>query len=524
MPLKIKQFLNIHLIPIWKSNLLVFGLLIIIVLSYFYWQLQLAHKTFINHAREHSKMLTQMIELNARGAVMSQEVVEKIMLTFLGHSAKFVDYLDAVETFMPEELAEFSLEAGLAGICIIGNNNEAACGPKDWFEFDIGDNACIESTDSLLHLHERHLYYLIWARKHKTGCIIVGLTAADIEKLHEQVGLPHLLNKLSDFSGIKYVRVETENHDMIKKSDAPEVILIENHHEKIAETRISFGQGTMVVALEAKYFFIRVRQLWNEFFLFSAILAGSGVFFSWLLYRYQTAYLNRIRDIERELARQREDAALGRAASSITHEIRNPLNAISMGLQRLQIEAGNLSEDEYMELVATMLKAVKRTNNIVADMRRFTKPLKPRQQNVSLDSTVNSILGLYRQKCIEQGIVTTFEVKSEAGITGDPELLEQVVENLVKNSIEAQPDQGHISITLDTGNSEAVLSIENRGFTLSPGEAEHILEPYFTTKTRGTGLGLAIAGRIITAHGGKLKIQVPIPGTLKISVYLPLAM
>ncbi|MCP4107327.1 MAG: two-component sensor histidine kinase [Desulfobacteraceae bacterium] len=522
MPLKIKQFLNIHLIPIWKSNLLVFGLLIIIVLSYFYWQLQLAHKTFINHAREHSKMLTQMIELNARGAVLSQEVVEKIMLTFLGNSAKFIDYLDAVETFMPEELTEFSLEAGLAGICIIGNNNETACGPKDWF--DIGNNACIESTDSLLHLHERHLYYLIWTRKYKTGCIIVGLTAADIEKLHEQVGLPHLLNKLSDFAGIKYVRVETENHDITKKSDDPEVILIENHHEKIAETRISFGQGTMVVALEAKYFFIRVRQLWNEFFLFSAILAASGVFFSWLLYRYQTAYLNRIRDFERELARQREDAALGRAASSITHEIRNPLNAISMGLQRLQIEAGNLSEDEYLELVATMLKAVKRTNNIVADMRGFAKPFKPRQQNVSLDSTVNSILGLYRQKCIEQGIITILEVKSEARITGDPELLEHVVENLVKNSIEAQPDQGCISITLDTEDSEAVLSVENRGFALSPEEAEQILEPYFTTKTRGTGLGLAIAGRIITAHGGKLIVQVPTSGTLKISVYLPLAM
>ncbi len=518
--MKIKKNFNIHLMPIWKANLLVFGLLIIIVLSYFYWQLQLAHKTFIDHAREHSKMLAQMIELNARGAVLSQEVVEKIMLTFLGNSARFVDYLDTIETFTSEELTEFSLEAGLAGICIIGNDNAVACGPEGWF--DVGDTACTKSSDFLLHLQKTHLYYLVWTREHKTGCIVLGLTAADIEKLHEQVGLPHLLNKLSGFAGIKYVRIETENQNIAKKSNDPQVILIDSHHEKIAETRISFGQGVMIVALEAKPFFLRVRQLWNEFFVFSAILAVSGVLFSWMLYRYQTAYMIKIRDFERELARQREDATLGRAASSITHEIRNPLNAISMGLQRLQIEAGNLSEDEYLELVATMLKAVRRTNNIVADIRRFAKPLEPRQQKVSLNSTVNNILGLYRQKCIEQGIITIFEVKSDAIITGDPELLEHVVENLVKNSIEAQPDQGYISITLDTVDSEAVLSIENSGFTLSPSEAEGILEPYFTTKTRGTGLGLAIAGRIIRAHGGNFKIQVPTMGILNVSVHLPL--
>jgi signal transduction histidine kinase len=101
-------------------------------------------------------------------------------------------------------------------------------------------------------------------------------------------------------------------------------------------------------------------------------------------------------------------------------------------------------------------------------------------------------------------------------------MLEQVVENLIKNGIEAQPDGGYLCVTVDRQGYEAVLTIENRGFTLPVHEAERILEPYFTTKTRGTGLGLAITQRIIHAHGGRIEVQVPVTGSLQMSVYLPM--
>lgn len=509
-----------HLFPFWKANLLLFGLLIAIVLSYFFWQSKQAHETFLGHAREHSGMVAGVIELNARGAVLSQEIIAEIMETFLSNTARFVDYLDTIEPFSEDELTAFALEAGLSGIRIIRKNNENTEGPPGWFKAARTD--CPADTSPLQHLKADHLYFLIHPRTQTPGCIIVGLTAAHIEKLYEQVSLPYMLDTLSGLAGIQYVRIENSVPGS-EQSDTPEVILADSSEKKVVQTRIPFRNSTLVVALGAENFFLRIRQLWHEFFVFSAILAFIGVFFSWLLYRYQAAYLNRIRDIERELARQREDAALGRAAASITHEIRNPLNAISMGLQRLQIEADDLP-DEYQQLVAAMLKAVHRTNSIVTNIRRYAGTIEPQKQSVRPDSVIRHILSLYAQKCEKHSVEVRCDIRYNEMIVADSDMIEQVIENLVKNGIEAQPDGGRLDIVLDRQGSEIIIAVENSGFELSAGEAERILEPYFTTKTRGTGLGLTIVRKIVEIHGGRLKAEVPKAGLLRIIVYLPVGL
>ena len=519
------------MLPTWKGNLAVFGLLVVIVLSYFFWQLQQTHRTFLRHVREHSKMLAGVIEVNARGAVLSQDLIEETMQTFLGNMARFVDYLDTVEPFWADELSAFAKEAGLAGIRIIRENNIVE-GPPGWIDpsaissadknhlmqHQMEGHICNKNIHTLRHLPESHLYFLTWPKSETPKRIIVGLTAAHIEELHEQVSLSYLIDTLSGITGIQYVRIEKLS-EAVKPVGS--VLLVDNPGGKIAETRLSLGSDILVVGLNAKHFFVRVDQLQDEFFVFSAILAMLGIFFSWLLHHYQSAYLKRIRDVERELARQREDAALGRAAASITHEIRNPLNAISMGLQRFQIEADDLDE-EYQELVRSMLKAVQRTNGIVSNIRRYARPLEPEKKPVFLKSVIRHILSLYSQKCREYYTEVKCDIRYEEAVPGDSDMLTQVVENLFKNAVEAMPADDPIHISLDRHKNDVVLSIENSGFHLSPDEADRIIEPYFTTKTRGTGLGLAIVRRIVQAHGGRLEIRVPNDGWLRMLVYLPL--
>jgi len=509
----------LRLVPTWKGNLLVFGLLIIIVLAYFYWQVHQAHRSFLYHVQQNSKMLAGVIKLNADSSVLSQDVVEEIIQTFLGNTARFINYLDDIEPFSADELAAFAMEAGLAGIRIVKENNDIAEGPSDWFS---ADNVTCEAGNRFLrHLTNDHLYYLAWPRTKAPGCIIVGIAAARIEKLQEQIGLPYLLRTLSGLAGIQYVRVETDDNAGMKKLSRPEVSLIGMPEKKVAETRLSLGSEVLVVGLDARHFFVRVKQLWYEFAVFSAILAIFGILFSWLLYRFQSAYLKQVRNFERKLARQREDAILGRASASITHEIGNPLNAISMGLQRLQIEPNELTE-EHQNLISTMLTAVRRTNGIITNIRQYAKPLVPRSKSVHLDALVSNILTLYRQQCDDQHIEITCETEYKKAINGDPDMLEEVIENLIKNSIEAQPDGGYILIKIKHYGSEVVLTVENKGFVISAEESDRILEPYFTTKTRGAGLGLSIASRIIRAHEGRLTVEVPSDGILRIAVYLPL--
>ncbi|MFH2219761.1 MAG: ATP-binding protein [Pseudomonadota bacterium] len=509
----------LRLVPTWKGNLFVFGFLIVMVLVYFYWQVQQAHRVFLYRVRQNSKMIADVIRLNAKGAVLSQNVVEEIIQTFLGNTARFVDYLDDVEPFSPEELAAFTAEAGLAGIRVVREGAEYTDGPPGWFS---AENAvCRPEAPHLQHLSASHLYTLAWPREKTTGCIIVGITAGRIEKLQDQIGLPHLLTTLTALAGIEYVRIETDNPVAPDPSSHPEVTLIEAPGSKIAETRLSVGKDILVVGLDARHFFERVKQLRYEFIIFSAILAFFGVFFSWLLYRFQAAYLKQVQNFERRFARQREDAVLGQSAASIAHEIGNPLNAISMGLQRLQIEADEMTE-EHRNLVSGMLTAVKRTKGIITNIRRYAKPLVPRNQPVRLDTIVATILTLYTEQCKARRIETTCEIKYSSPVTGDPEMFEEVVENLIKNAIEAQPDGGYLRVTLERVGSDAVLVIENSGYTNSETEPERIMEPYYTTKTRGTGLGLSIANRIIRSHEGRLAVEVPSAGILRVAVYVPI--
>lgn len=506
----------LQMLPTWKGNLLIFSVLIIIILGYFFWQVRQAHQTFLDQVRSYSAMLGGVIELNAKGAVLSEEIVKEIMQTFLGNTARFADYLDMIQPFSPEELSAFAKEAGLAGIRIIRADGGHTEGPAGWSGSE--NLTCTDKDGFLQHLRSEHLYFLSRTRERLPGCVMVGLTAARIEKLHDQVGLPYLLKTLPGLAGIKSVKIDPDSGNTFSK---PEIRLTENQDETVAQAQMPLGKDTLIVAMDTGYFMARVRQIRHEFFAFSAVLAFLGIFLSWLLYRYQNAYLNQIRNYERELARQREDASLGRAAAAIAHEIRNPLNAISMGLQRLQIESDELSDDSQ-KLVATLLKAVQRTDSIVKNIRRYAMPSAPRKQSVSMETIINHILSLYRQKYEQHKIEVICHIGYDKNIMGDPDMLEEVVENLMKNSIEAQPYGGYIAIRYERKDDDVVLSFENSGFELSAEQSEKILDPYFTTKTRGTGLGMAIADRIVQAHGGRLVLSSPDSGVIRIDVCLPL--
>lgn len=511
-----------RLLPGWRGNLLLFGLLIFIVLSYFFWQVRGTQKTFFTYAREHSRMLAGVIELNARGALLSQTSVEEILGLFMGNMARFVDYLDGIEPFTPEELTAFAHENGLDGVFIHKEDGTATMGPSGWF--GNAEPFCQEADGILKHLSDRHLYIAVRSRAEGAGCVGVGVKAEAIEAMQERIGIDRLLKTMTGIAGIRYARMlpgpaPTENGS--RYIDPEAVVFLDDPDGKVAEVRRPLDGRILLVGLDAGQYYFRIRQIWGEFFLFGAVLAILGSFFSWLLYRYQEFYYRHIRSVEQELSREREDAVLGRSAAAIAHEIRNPLNAIGMGLQRLQMEANALA-DEDRKMIAIMLQALKRADGIVEDIRLYARPLSPNRKRLYLERLVQDVMVLYRQRCDDQSIRINLDIQDNHPISGDPHLLAQAIENLIRNSIEAQPDGGFLSLQIDSRGPEGVLRIENSGFNLPAHEADQILEPYYTTKTRGAGLGLAIVRKTILAHGGRIAVSVPDQGVLRITIGLPL--
>ncbi len=504
-----------RLAPTWKGNLLVFGLLIAVTLGWFYWQVRSAQQTFTQHVTEQTRLLASVIRLNADSARFSLSVIEDVMETFLGNAARFVDYLDAVEPFSSSELAAFSREIGLSGIRIISAGSQVTEGPAGW----LPRNADCARASTLSYDRKANTYFLSMPRA-GGGCVVVGFSAEHIRELQEQIRLPNQVRALTGLPEIEYVRMDPRPQAKFSGSEAPVVRFVETQKGKTAEAILPMGAQFLIVGVSAGGFFDRVDQLWRQFFMFAAMIAAVGAFLSWIWYRYQMGYLSQIRDFEKHLAREQEDAALGRASATITHELRNPLNAISMGLQRLNLEAAEIS-GEHRQLLASLLASVKRTNDIIADLKRYAGPIKPRRQPVRINSLVSELLTLYRSVCREQNIEVSFNSDTSSQVNGDYDLLAVVVENLIKNAIEAQPSGGELSVQIRERHPRIELLIENSGLHISAEPLPMIFEPYFTTKTRGSGLGLATVKRIVDAHGGSISADSPIPGKLRMRVLLP---
>ncbi len=227
-----------------------------------------------------------------------------------------------------------------------------------------------------------------------------------------------------------------------------------------------------------------------------------------------------MRAYEQRLSQQREEAALGQAAAAIAHELRNPLNAMAMGLQRLQMEADELS-GEHRRLVAVVLEAVGRSNRSVSGLLDYARLYRPRLEPVALGPLVDDLLTLYAGRLRTAGIALRCDLVMNEPIPGDPDLLRQVLDNLLRNAVEAQPDGGYLEIRLAPVAGGAELTLTNAGFTLPPEQAQRILEPWFTTKPGGAGLGLAISRRMIAAHGGRLTVATPRLGELELRLFLP---
>ena len=508
-------------LPLWVANMMVFAFLSCAVMAYFLWLVQQARKDFESHVREHAVLVAEVIQLSARGSVLSRKAAEEILEAFLGNTARFVDYLDKVEPFTPDELAAFSEEAGLVGIGIQREGKTYVAGPQGWLQNYLSG---YRPAPRLEHLAKEHLYLFSLEREAGPGCVIVGISDTRIRIMQEHLGLENVIRTISGIPRMKYVKLEAPAGVERDLTDGPAVTMIEDGDSRVAEARVPMEGKELAVALDAGYLYRTLGRLWRDFFVFSAALASLGIVLSLILYRYQSVHLMQVKQFERQISSERENASLGRAAAAIAHEVRNPLNALGMGLQRLQIEGEEINED-HRYLIGLMLDAVKRANSSVEGLLRYSRPQRPSRKPMRLDMLAEDMLHLYARRCEDLGIEVSCEISFRKPIPGDPDLLGQVVENLLKNAVEAQPDGGaiHVEVELDRKDQEACLRVKNNGFSLKAEEADRILEPYFTTKADGTGLGLTIARRIVEAHGGYMTVRVPEPEMVEVSVHLPLA-
>lgn len=230
--------------------------------------------------------------------------------------------------------------------------------------------------------------------------------------------------------------------------------------------------------------------------------------------------------LEKRLYEAEHLSRVGQLASGIAHEIRNPLNYISLAIDHLKAEILPSCGDkcaEVEQLTENIKEEVRRANYMVINFMNYGRPLKLRRTEVFYDDFLNKVLPVISDRLAEKGIVVERDVyEALPPLWLDQELFRNCILNFVNNAAQAMPDGGTVKLGAVEDHGVVRLFFADQGTGISPEDITKIFQPYFTTKDVGIGLGLAITERIIKEHGGEIQVESELGKGTVFTVSLPL--
>ncbi len=213
--------------------------------------------------------------------------------------------------------------------------------------------------------------------------------------------------------------------------------------------------------------------------------------------------------LEQELRHSERLASIGRLAAGVAHEIGNPLTGVASLAQNLHYDD---SPERREQTAAAILEQTQRISTIVDSLLAFSHggrrgPLA--RERVAVRPAVDEAMRLVALGRSEKHIAFTNQCPDGLAVTGDPQLLQQVLVNLLSNAADASEPGDPVTVRADTGgDDEVAVEVTDEGQGIDPKLAERVFDPFFTTKSvgDGTGLGLALIHSIVTEHGGHIAL------------------
>ncbi|MBX9633398.1 MAG: HAMP domain-containing protein [Magnetospirillum sp.] len=227
----------------------------------------------------------------------------------------------------------------------------------------------------------------------------------------------------------------------------------------------------------------------------------------------------------RDSAKNEEQAALGRMATMIAHDVRNALSSVKMNLKILHTHHAR-EEDEFGEGCDIALEQIGYMENILTDMLDFARPKGLVMNWVDLDEVIKIAELSLLADISDKSIILCPSHQKLPKVFADRTRLIQVFQNLLANAIQSMGEGGHLTIeaqsTLHQSRPAVEIAIADNGPGIPEDVLAKIFEPFFTTRAKGTGLGLTIVHRIIISHGGEIGLEANPEGGTIARVILPL--
>jgi signal transduction histidine kinase len=413
------------------------------------------------------------------------------------------------------------------------------------------------------------------ARRVEPGMILLVLSREEYLTFGRQIVIQGFLEEYAGKGNIAYIevtgadgrRIAQAGEAVIEKpasavwkkevrSGDPRLIWIKGEKNEFLEMDHAFspaGQkiGQLRLGLSLKEVAPILNQSRRSMVLMGLVLLGLGVSSLFFIFRLQGRHIQRMRELEEEIRKKEELSAMGQLAAGVAHEIKNPLNAIGLVVQRLAkefIPQNPEEQEEYKKFTGMVRSEIDRVNHIIGQFLMISKPLNTRMEAQALADILDYVLEVLGEEIRQKDIRIQRQWPNNLPpIQGDRFQLTQAFLNILQNALEAMDPGGEIEISValmprsrlaDRSGKKIpaklkikeglknrdllLIFIKDTGRGMSPEVLENIFAPYYTTKEKGVGLGLAITQKIVQGHGGDLVIHSSEKQGTRVEVLLPL--
>jgi len=547
-------------------------LLIILIGGFGLNQLRREKIELYNLLEHQGQALVESLEIAWQNAILSDSLVRHQVIERLLDNAYYIDRIMAQSGENPFILQQLVRETNIFRVIItdaigrfILDSQDSSPGtgfPTPGLPIDPAQ--LLPMVNPVLSGQKKHLLIgnepvnpipenLVWvavARRANPGAIIINVQADYLNRFRSEIGLNKMIKEIGSKPGIEYLlyedpfnRITSQKgesgpppltkplYSYLNLKDAQvSQLTLSKTKEEVLEIRHPFAfQGKRIglfrVGLSMSRLKETKRAMSSQAIWFGGLLIGLGVLGIFFIFFYQYRHYHQHKAREEELQRADKLISIGKLAAGVAHEIRNPLNAISMAIQRLQHEFLPVSEEDrksFLQFSSVIREEIKRVDKIITNFLNFTKQCQPVKSSVSLSRLIDDLV-LFLSAEAEKNhvsIETTYDQK-EVKVWCDPDQIKQCLINIIRNAIQAMPNGGKILVELHFPQNEATIRIKDTGPGLSESQKEKIFEFYYSDKEGGIGLGLPISQKIMEEHCGRIEVDSRVGQGTEFILYLP---
>ena len=515
---------------------------------------------------ERGLALAGALEISSRNAILANALMEQMITQRLLDNARMVDQVLLSRPADPEWLKRVSAANGLARVDLLdrdGRPYEPPPPPPRMMGGMMGRPPATEAEAQERHARMMYLWGRHWASpsageeapppaiRDRTfwkgtvlgvavgarsfpGIIAVHADANSVLNFRRDIGVQRQVEELGHQPGIESVALVDQDLTVLAHSD-PERVGQRETDEKLRGalqsgrvlTWMADGasadrvyQVAKPIALEgSRSGLLRIGlstatmdRIWRSdrfmAIVTAAAVLGLGILGMSVIFYTQHRHLREVRVLEVEMQRGERLATVGNMAAAVAHELRNPLNAVSMGIQRLRVEFEPSPRDEYLRMVDLVQGEVRRLNAIVEEFLSLARPMELKRASLRPAALLDEVLRLVESETRGAGIAIERAIPNDLAVLhADADRLKQVLLNLLLNAIQAMPSGGTLGVAAAVSGGRLAVTVTDTGGGIAPDLLPRVFEPYVTTKAQGLGLGLAIARRIVEAHGGTIEAE-----------------